>query len=104
MTASASIITEQVNDALLAPNRALKTQGTNRTMTLMYEGKDVVLIVKTGLAGEAYTQILSAAMSNGTPVNLQAGDTVVLNTTTTASSSAQAGGMPGGLMSGPPPN
>ena len=104
MTASASIITAQVNDALLAPNRALKTQGTNRTMTLMYEGKDVVLIVKTGLAGEAYTQILSAAMTNGTPVNLQAGDTVVLNTTTTASSSAQAGGMPGGLMSGPPPN
>ncbi|RIK33530.1 MAG: hypothetical protein DCC52_03055, partial [Chloroflexi bacterium] len=52
MTASASIITEQVNDALLAPNKALKTQGANRTMTMLFEGKEIPLIVKTGLAGE----------------------------------------------------
>jgi HlyD family secretion protein len=104
MTASASIITQQVNDALLAPNKALKTQGTNRTMTLLFEGKEIPLIVKTGLAGEAYTEILSATTTTGTAVNLQAGDTVLLNSTTTStsSSSQMSGGMPGGFM--PPPN
>lgn len=105
MTASASIITEQVNNALLAPNKALKTQGTNRTMTRMVEGKEIPLLVKTGLAGEAYTEILSAATTTGTAVNLQAGDTVLLNSTTTSSSSQTGGGFPGGgLMGGPPPN
>lgn len=103
MTASASIITQQVNDALLAPNKALKTQATNRTMTMLFEGKEIPLIVKTGLAGEAYTEILAAATTTGTAVNLQAGDTVLLNSTTTSSSSSsQSGGMPGGFM--PPPN
>ena len=105
MTASASIITEQVNDALLAPNKALKTQGTNRTMTMLYEGKEIPLLVKTGLAGEAYTEILSATTTTGTAVNLQAGDTVLLNSTTTSASSSQGGGFQGGgIMGGPPPN
>ena len=105
MTAAANIITQQVNDALLAPNRALKTQGTNRTMTLMYEGNEIPLLVKTGLAGEGYTEILSATTTDGKAVNLQAGDSVVVNSTTTSSSSQSGSGFPvGGMMAGPPPN
>ncbi len=104
MTAAANIITQQVNDALLAPNRALKTQGTNRTMTLLFEGNEIPLLVKTGLAGEGFTEILSATTTDGSVVNLQAGDTVVLNSTTTSSSSQNGGFNGGGMMGGLPPN
>jgi hypothetical protein len=92
-------VIDQRADALLAPNRALKTQGNQRTLTLMYEGKEIPLLVKTGLSGEAFTEILSATTTSGTAVNLQAGDTVLVNSTTTSSNTSQAfrGGFPGGL-------
>jgi RND family efflux transporter MFP subunit len=83
MTASASIITQRVADALIAPNRAVRTQGNRRLMTLLFEGREIALAVQTGLTSEAGTQILSAAMADGQAVELQEGDTVLLNTTTT---------------------
>lgn len=83
MTAQASIITARVNDALLAPNRAIRTQGNRRVMTVLFEGREIPVFVQTGLQNESSTQILSATMSDGQTVNLQEGDTVLLNTTTT---------------------
>lgn len=98
MTAQATIITQQVQDALIAPNRAIRSQGNRRLMTLLFEGKEIPIIVQTGLTGETGTQILSAATSDGQPVQLQDGDTVVLNTTT---STTGGGGGPGGFIGGP---
>ena len=83
MTAQASIIIAQRNDALLAPNRAVRTQGNRRLMTLLFEGREIPIFVQTGLQNDTSTEILSATMSDGQAVNLQEGDTVLLNTTTT---------------------
>lgn len=97
MTAQANIVTAQVNDALLAPNRAIRSQGNRRLLTLLYEGREIPVVIQIGLQNEAFTQILSAAMSDGQAVNLQEGDTVLLNTTTTNSQNQR------GIFGGPGP-
>lgn len=96
MTASASIITERVANALIAPNRAVRTQGNRRLMTVLFEGREIPVVVQTGLTSETGTQILSATMSDGKAIDLQEGDTVILNTTT---STTNQGG--GGFVGGP---
>lgn len=98
MTALANIITEKRADAIYVANRAVKTQGNRKTMTLLLEGREIPLTVQTGMTNSTFTEITGATMQDGTAVNLQEGDTVLLNTTTTSSSSAQGGfgGGPGG--------
>lgn len=98
MTAQANIITQQIPDALIAPNRAIRSQGNRRLMTLLFEGREIPIVVQVGLVGETGTQIVSAATSDGQPVQLQDGDTVILNTTT--STTGQGGGG-GGFIGGP---
>ncbi len=95
MTAQASIITAQVNDALLAPNRAIRTQGNRRVMTILFEGREIPVVVQTGLQNDTVTEILGATTTDGQTVQLQEGDTVVLNTTTT-NNRTQGGGFIGG--------
>lgn len=95
MTAQANIITERVTDALIAPSRAVRTQGNRRVMTLLFEGREIPLIVQVGLVSESGTQILSASMSDGQAVQLHEGDTVLLTTTTTTSTQGGGFGGPG---------
>lgn len=100
MTASASIIVAQRQNVLLAPNRAVRTQGTRRTLTLLFEGREIPVLVQTGLTGDQYTEIVSAATTDGQPIQLQEGDTVVLTTTTTQPGGFGPGGpgfFPGGF-------
>ena len=100
MTAQASIITERVSDALIAPSRAVRSQGTRRIMTLLYEGREIPVTVQIGLTSESGSQILSAALADGQAIQLREGDTVLLNTTTT--NTTQGGGFggpgPGGFV------
>ncbi len=98
MTAQTAIVTASVPNAVIAPARSIRTLNNRKLMTLLFEGKDVPLIVQTGLSSETGTQILSAATADGTAVNLQDGDTVVLNTTTTTTPGGGGGfgGGPGG--------
>lgn len=95
MTAQANIVTERVTDALIAPSRAVRTQGNRRVMTLLFEGREIPLIVQVGLVSESGTQILSASMSDGQAVQLHEGDTVLLTTTTTTSTQSGGFGGPG---------
>ena len=105
MSASAAVVIAEQPDALLAPNRAVRTQGTRKIMTILYEGKEIPLVVTTGLTNEQYTEILGATDSTGTALNLQEGDTVLLNTTSTNSNQGNFGGGGGGFIfgGGPPP-
>lgn len=96
MTASASIIITQRADALIAPSRAIRSQGTRRLMTILFEGREIPVLVQTGLTSETGTEILSATTSDGQSINLQEGDTVLLNTTTTNTNQGGFFGGPGG--------
>ncbi len=85
MTASATIIAQRHDNVLMVPNRAVKTQGNQHVITILFEGREIPVFVQTGLTSDTNTEILSATAADGTNVTLQDGDTVVLNPTTTTS-------------------
>jgi RND family efflux transporter MFP subunit len=104
MTASVSIVTAESAGVLEVPNKAVHTTGTQKTVTVLFQGQQIQVPVTIGLIGDSYTEI------NGT--TLKEGDVVVMSTTTGTSSSSttnqrgfegggaviefNSGGMPGG--------
>lgn len=102
MSASANIIIAEQPNALMAPNRAVRTQGGRKIITLLFEGREIPIIIRAGLTNDQFTEIASATAADGTAVNLQEGDTVVLNATTTNSGQGNFGPGGGGFFGGPP--
>lgn len=90
MTAVAAIIVDRRENVPLIPNRAIKSSGKSKIVTLLRDGRTVTTTVTLGLTGEAYSEVLSG---------LQAGEAVVIPGTTTTQRMGP-GGMAGG---GPPP-
>jgi hypothetical protein len=70
MSASLNIILEQLNDVLMVPNRAVRTQGREYFATVMNEGQPVQVPVQIGLSNDTMTEIVSG---------LKEGDAVVLD-------------------------
>ncbi len=97
MTAEARITVDHRDNVLIVPNRAIRTQGNQRIITLLFEGADRQLVVQTGLNDDKNTEIIRAtSVDLGQPVTLQAGDVVLLNTTTTTNRGV--GGLGGGAV------
>jgi HlyD family secretion protein len=97
MTASVTVTTAQVDDALLVPNKALRTVNGQRSVTVLFEGQQITVPVTVGLIGDSMTQVISD--------QLRVGDSVVVNGTsssTTASSNQENRTFVGGFE-GPPP-
>lgn len=92
MTASVNVIVDQRQNVLVVPNRAIRTQGRQRFVTVLFKGQLIQTPVQTGLNNESMTEIISG---------LKEGDEVVLTNVTTA----QPRGIPGGggpiFMGGP---
>jgi HlyD family secretion protein len=99
MTASVTIIVDQVEDALLVPNKAIRTSGGQKTVTVLFEGQQITVPVTVGLVGDS--------MSEVTGDQLREGDVVVISgsTSSTTTTSNQSNGNLGGLggFDGPPP-
>jgi HlyD family secretion protein len=107
MSATATIESQKVDDAILVPSRAVQTAGGTKTVTLLQGAQQtpVSVTVTTGLTSNGQTQIVSSG-GNGVPA-LKAGDVVsVPSTTATTSTSTQSNrsstGLGGGF-GGPPP-
>jgi multidrug efflux pump subunit AcrA (membrane-fusion protein) len=83
MTASAAIVVERRENVLLAPNRAIKSSGKTKIITLMQNDRSITTTVTLGLVGESYSEIVSG---------LKQGDTVVVPGTTTAQRAGQGMG------------
>ncbi len=92
MTAEASVTVDQRANALMVPNRAVKTQGNQHLITELFEGKQIPVVVQTGLTNDQNTEIVSAATLDGQTVNLQDGDTIVLNPTLTTGGNVRGAG------------
>jgi HlyD family secretion protein len=93
MTATAAITTASKDNALVVPNRAVRTQGRAKTVDVLdADGKTTTRPVQTGLANDQVTEVLSG---------LQPGDRVVIPTTTTAAARVPGFGGPGGPGGGP---
>ena len=94
MTATAQIEVQRKDNAVLVPNRAIKTQGRNRTVEVAdLDVKTATRQIQVGMSNDQQTEITSG---------LQAGDRVVIPTTTTAAARVPGFGGPGGGFGGPP--
>jgi HlyD family secretion protein len=87
MTANLEIIIEQAENVLTVPNRAVKTVGQQKVVTLLVDGEQVQTPVEIGLTGDTRTEIAGG---------LSEGDVVVVSTTASTSTSSNSGGAAGG--------
>jgi len=97
MTANVTVIVERKENVLVVPNRAIRTQGRQRFVTVMHAGQQIQVPVQTGMVNDTQTEIVSG---------LKEGDEVILNTTTASGSIRGFSGMAGGgpvFVGGPPP-
>jgi RND family efflux transporter MFP subunit len=74
MTASLNVITQQKDNVLLVPNRAVRTQGRQKIVTVVFEGQQIQVPVTTGMNNDTNTEVTSG---------LKEGDTVLISGTTT---------------------
>ena len=85
MTVAVTIVTKQIQDQLLVPNRAVRTVSTRlRTATVLYEGQLIDVPVTLGLTGDTQSEVLSG---------LQEGDVVLTSQTTTTTRAPGVGGL-----------
>jgi HlyD family secretion protein len=93
MTATATIITAQANDAVNVESAAISSAGSSSTVTVDTNGKMVVTPVITGIVGTTSTQIVAG---------LQAGEQVAIpiSTAIATSSSSTSTGTLGGTSTG----
>jgi HlyD family secretion protein len=75
MTSNVNIVVAERDNVLTVPNRAIRTQGRQKVVTVLFEGQQMQVPVQTGLASDTATEITSG---------LKEGDVVVLNATTAA--------------------
>ncbi len=83
MTANLAIAVDKRENVLLLPNRAVKTQGNQKIVTVQYKGQSIQTPISTGLSNDTQVEI-----TNG----LQEGDVVLLNQTTTNTRGGPGGG------------
>jgi multidrug efflux pump subunit AcrA (membrane-fusion protein) len=96
MSATATIISQQVNDAVNVESAAISSRGTTSTVMLLKDGKRVVTPVITGLVGSSSTQIV-AGLSAGEQVAIEVATSIATATGTSSSTSSGTLGGGGGL-------
>ncbi|MGE5139531.1 MAG: efflux RND transporter periplasmic adaptor subunit [Rudaea sp.] len=105
MTATANVLVDQKSNALIVSNRAIKSQGNRKTITVLANGVQTTYLVKTGVVGDQATEIVTATTTNGQPASLTEGETVVISGTSSAAAGAGSntrtpGGNPIGALTG----
>lgn len=85
LTATATIITDQKDNVLMVPNRAIRLSGRNRVVDVLVNGQEQTRQVQIGMSNDQFTEITSG---------LNEGDQVLIKATT-SSSTPRVGGMPG---------
>jgi RND family efflux transporter MFP subunit len=93
MTANLAIEVDRRTNVLLAPLRAIKTQGNQKVATVLYKGQQISTPVTTGLSNDTQVEVTSG---------LQEGDEVVIGTTTTTQRNGGGGGVIFGGFGRPP--
>ena len=79
MSINAAIITNAVQNVLIVPNSAIKTQGTTKYVQVLVNGIPQIQPVTVGISNSTSTQILSG---------INAGDKIVTQTITTGTTTA----------------
>ncbi len=71
MTAAVNMVVNQINDALLVPNRAVRIKNNQRVVYILRGGQSVAANVELGASSDTMSEVLSG--------DVQAGDTIILN-------------------------
>jgi macrolide-specific efflux system membrane fusion protein len=92
-----TIVTEQKQNVLMVPNKAISRQGSNKVVNVLNGDTTETRVVKTGISNSQYTEIVEG---------LKEGEQVVISKTTTSTTtqSNTSQSMPGGSIGGGPPN
>lgn len=85
MTANLSIIVDRRDNVLLVPARAVRSQGNQRIVNVLYKGQTIATPVTIGLTNDQFAEVISGLLE---------GDQVVIQTTTRTSTLGGFGGMP----------
>jgi hypothetical protein len=100
MTASVSVVTNQVDGVLELPTADITTRGGTSSVTLIRSGKQILQAVTTGLVGDQTTEIVSGVNQGdvvATPtVSITTGGATGAGTGTGATTRAGAGAAGGG--------
>jgi HlyD family secretion protein len=71
MTAAVNIVTSQIDDVLLVPNRSVRLINGNRTVYILRDGQAVAETIQLGQSNESFSEVLSG--------NIKEGDEAILN-------------------------
>jgi RND family efflux transporter MFP subunit len=93
MTAAVTLILEQRDGVLMAPNKAIRTSQGVQTVTLLVNGQQMILPVQVGLVGDSTSEVISD--------QLQEGDLLVTSTSAASTTTQQNIGFGGGIMVAP---
>ncbi len=88
MSAAVSIDVATDNNVLLVPNQAVRSLGSQHTVTVLYQGQLIPVQVTTGISNDTTTEITGG--------QLKEGDTIVLNPSATSTGGGSFGGGRGG--------
>lgn len=88
MTAAVSIVTDRREGVLIVPNRAVVVSGSQRIVTVLFEGQQIPIPVTLGLSNETASEILEG--------QLREGDMIVIS----LPAASQSGFNPGGGFAG----
>lgn len=92
MTANVSIVIDQKDNVLLAPNRAVRTQGRTRVVEVLDNGKPETRQVTIGMNNDQMTEVTAG---------LEEGEQVIIRSTSTAPPrTGTLGGFGGGMAPG----
>ncbi len=89
MTANLAVQVDRRDNVLVVPTRAVRSQGNQKTVTVLYKGQTILVPITTGLSNDTQIEITSG---------LQEGDVLALNQTTTSGSTRGLGGLGGGAI------
>ncbi len=88
MTSAVNIVINQIDEALLIPNRAVRVVDGERVVYLLEDGQLVPVQVTLGASSDLYSEVIEG--------DLTAGDTLVLNPPSMLLQGGPMGGGPGG--------
>ncbi len=109
MTASVTITVDQVDNALIVPNKAIHTSNGQRTVTVLSGDKQISVPVTVSLTGDSQSAVSSPQLKEGDVVVIS-GSTATTTTSSSQSSNNAAGnlgglsGHPAAAPVGPPPD
>jgi len=85
------------------PNQSLHTSGSQRTVTVLFEGTERQVPVTVGLAGDSFTEITGTTLREGDEVVISSSSTTTSSSTTRNSGNSSNGpeGFGGPGMFGP---